>query len=238
MKKIVFFILVISVLLYSCKQKNNTNTDKNKINKKEFNASILDSLVTSTKTSDDTIFLGFTLGMDKDAYYNHIKSLIKNGKTLEYSEEWTIKTGIGIYKKSGYAYKTSIVDYPSGKKFVGEGWYLLEPFFTDNNTLIQLNVYNVETWNDVTVQYNPNWFKNQVFDSSKDVNYPAFRKFLLEHDFITHSSYLRTHKDVAIYNYLYYTTFIDLKTFYTRCLDTIKEENTIKYDDKPLQKEF
>jgi len=148
MKRNLFFLLLFSVILFeSCENSRNKNPVK--VQSIDYSKkTVLDSLIKATPHSNDTLFLGFTIGMTKSEYENHIQKLRNQGKTVSYSTSNRISNMAGTFELgAGYTFKTSISTENSGKTLTGEGQYILEPVYNQIGNLMQLNILPIEKWN-------------------------------------------------------------------------------------------
>jgi len=223
--------LAIFAILLSC--------ENNKRNKTEFrksldysNQTVLDSLMKATKHSNEKMFLGFTIGMTKDDYKNHIADLKKDSKTLSYSNSYRISTLAGTFDLgSGYTFKTNITSDVGEKKITGDGQYFLEPVYNQEGKLMKLNIVPIEKWNGDYGYDKPKWLEKNVIDNSKPFDNDDLKKALIDNEFISSYNFIRQKNNLIIYKTSLTIVYTDLKTILNELLikemikEVIEEEN-------------
>lgn len=197
---------------------------------------VLDSLITKTPQSKDTLFLGFTIGMNKSDYKNHIHQLRKEGKNLSYSDSNILSTLAGkVNLGSGYTFITSISTEisVSGKTLTGEGRYFLEPVYNKSG-LIKLNIVPIEKWNgDYDAFSKPKWLRKRIEENSEQLKDDIFRQALIDNNVIREYDFVRRKGNLIIYENSLSIHYIDLKALLMEFLinETEKEIITEKNED-------
>lgn len=194
-----FFLSLVSISLLtivSCEISNN----QSKIESIDYSdKNVLDSLIRTTPNSNDTIFLGFIMGMSKTDYRNHIHKLRNDGLSLTYSQSNRIKNFAGTFELGpGYTFSTSISANVSDKTVTGQGLYFLEPKYSDQGTLVRLNVISVEKWSSY-MSKEPNWFESRIEENSIPFRNENFKKALVNNDIIYNRSFIRQKGNVLIF---------------------------------------
>lgn len=230
MKINIVTILSFALFLLSCE--NSQKSKSNQTQKIDYsNKTVLDSLIKTTAQSNDTIFLGFKIGMTKSEYKNQIEKLKKEDKTITFSKSNRISTIAGTFDLGeGYTFKTSISSEKNGKTLTGNGQYFLEPVYNQNGNLMQLNIVPIEKWDN---EYDsPKWLENRVKQNSDDFTDNDLKQALIDNKFISNYDFIRKKGNVVIYDGTLTITYIDLKTLLLELLiketekDIIKEKNS------------
>lgn len=220
MKKYFLLIIlgIISVLI-SCE-----NNDKRKaqVNKSVdySDKSVLDSIINATPHSKEEMFLGFTIGMTKEDYKEHIAALIEAGKKISYSKSNRISSIAGNFDLgAAYSFKTDISSNSNGTKLTGEGQYLLEPIYNKEDKLIKLNILPMEEWNGDYGQNKPKWLGKNILENSRSFDNKALIKILMEKDLISDYN-IREKNNLIIYENMLLIQYTDLKTLLTELRNT------------------
>lgn len=232
----VFSVLSLVLFLISCNN-DRPSEIKNAPIIDYSNRSALDSLIRETSFSNDTIFLGFRIGMSKKDYQIHIKTLIEDGLKISYSNSNVFSTIAGQFDLgSGYTFKTDISTEKAGKSFTGKGEYFLEPHFNHEDKLYQLNVLPVEIWVNKSDTESPNWLEKNVFNNSKAIEDANLKKALLDYKVLSADYFIRQKGNVIIYKTSVTVNYIDFKTLFINLNNVInkkeliqKSTNTIKF---------
>lgn len=236
MKRNIFFLLMFSVILFeSCDNSRNKNTIEGQ-SIDYSNKTVLDSLIKATPHSNDTLFLGFTIGMTKTKYKNHIHRLRKEGKTVSYSQSNRFSTMAGTFELgAGYTFKTNISTEISGKTLTGEGQYFLEPVYNNNGNLIQLNILPIEKWNGDYGFDKPNWLETKVKENSERFNNESLKQALIDNEFIDKYDFIRQKGNLVIYETTLTVNYIGLKTLLLELLIKETEKGIIKEENKDIK---
>lgn len=233
--KILLGIIITIVSLTSCEN------SRSKLNlKKEIvdysNKKVLDSLIKSTPQSTDTIFLGFTIGMTKKDYKNHIHKLRKEGKTISYSSSNQISNMAGTFELgAGYTFKTSISAERNDKTFTGNGQYFLEPVYNNGGSLMQLNILPIEKWDGSYVIDKPNWLESKVKENSQRFENRELRQALIDNEIIDKYDFIRQKNNLVIYETTLTINYIDLKTLLLELLIKETEKEIIKEKNEDIR---
>jgi hypothetical protein len=181
MKKHLFIAtLGIFTILLSCENNNKRKTEFKK-SLDYSNQSVLDSVMKATPHSKEKMFLGFTIGMTKNDYKNHITDLKKEGKTFSHSNSNRISNVAGTFDLgSGYTFKTNITSDVGDKKLTGDGQYFLEPVYNQEEKLMKLNIVPIEKWNGDYGYDKPKWLEKNVIENSKPLDNDDIEKALQE----------------------------------------------------------
>lgn len=133
MKQNLLLLFLFSILFQSC----DSSKKHEEIALDYSSKHILDSLIKSTPISNDTLFLGFRMGMNNIEFQNQIQKLIDEGKTLSYSKSNKVSTVAGNFDfGEGYTFITNISSEISDKTITGNGKYYLEPVSSPKNSTV------------------------------------------------------------------------------------------------------
>jgi len=200
------------------------------------NKTVLDSLIQFTSQSNDTIFLGFRIGMTKSDYKNHIEQLRKEDKTITFSESNRISTIAGTLDLGeGYTFETSITSENSGKTLTGNGQYFLEPVYNNSGFLMQLNIVPIENWDSESSLNKPKWLETRIKENSEGFTDENLRKALIDNNFIRGYNFLRKKGNIIIYDGTLTISYIDLKTLLIELLIKEKEKEIIKEKNSKIE---
>lgn len=236
MKTKLFLIFTITIGIFaSCKNSSNKN-NPNKQSIDYSNKTILDSLIKTTPYSNDTVFLGFTIGMTKSQYKNHIHKLRNEGKTITYSHSNRISLlGNSIEVGPGYTFRTKISIEESDETLTGLGKYFLEPIYDNNDRLMQLNILSMEEWNEGYVGlYEPSWFENRVRENSVKFNNKSLKKALIDYNMINENDFIRQKDSLVIFGSTV-TSYVDRKFLLEELLNKIAERKSIKNKNEDVK---
>jgi hypothetical protein len=200
MKKHLFIAtLGIFTILLSCENNNKRKTEFKK-SLDYSNQSVLDSVMKATPHSKEKMFLGFTIGMTKNDYKNHITDLKKEGKTFSHSNSNRISNVAGTFDLgSGYTFKTNITSDVGDKKLTGDGQYFLEPVYNQEEKLMKLNIVPIEKWNGDYGYDKPKWLEKNVIENSKPLDNDDLEKALIDNEFISSYNFIRQKNNLIIY---------------------------------------
>lgn len=229
-------LLLIVTLLFSC-----DNSREKNIEVDYTNTTILDSVIRNMARSNDTVFLGFTIGMTETDYKNHIDRLRNDGKTVSYSHSNMFSTIAGTYDLgAGYTFKTRISTEIKDKTYVGKGEYFLEPVFNKNGRLIQLSILPNEEWKVGEISFvSPNWLKSKV--KEKFLHRPqnkSLKRALIANEFIDGSDLIRQKGNLVVYETSVGIVYVDLKTLLLELLIKKTEKETEKETIKEKNKDI
>ena len=236
MKIKILFALIITIGIFnSCENSRNKKTSTTQ--KIDYsNKTVLDSLIKATPHSIDTLFLGFTIGMTKSDYKNHIKKLRDEGRTISYSKSNRISNMAGTFELgAGYTFKTSISAENSDKTLTGTGDYFLEPVYNKNGNLMQLSILPIEKWNGDYVFDKPNWLETRVKENSERFNNENLKQALIDNEFIDKYDFIRQKRNLVIYETTLTINYIDLKTLLLELLIKETEKEIIKEDNEDIK---
>jgi hypothetical protein len=233
--KILFTLIATIVIFASC-----GNSMNKKVLKKQSidysDKTILDSLIKTTPHSQDTMFLGFTIGLTKTDFKNQIEKLRNEGKTVTYSKSNSISTETGLFDLgSGYTFKTSISTEKSGKTFTGEGTYFLEPVYNKNGRLMKLNIVPIEKWYEDYSFEKPNWLETKVKENSEKIKNENLKQALIDNKFIGKYGFVRQKGNLVIYKTTLTINYIDLKTLLLELLIKETEKEIIKEETENIK---
>ena len=237
MKLMLLFFLLSSVLLFeSCNNpRNKKSGEKEGINYS--NRTVLDSLIKVTPLSKDTLFLGFTIGMTKDGYKNHIHRLRKEGKVISYSQSNKYSNLVGgtFELGAGYTFKTKISAEKQDKKLTGEGEYFLEPIYNNNGNLMQLNILPIEKWNEDYGFGKPSWLEMKIRENSKQFKNKKLKQTLIDNEFINKYDFIRQKGSLVIYKTDIILRYIDFKRLLLELLNKQKKKAAIKENNENIK---
>lgn len=229
--------IIILTFLNSCDNISSTNNDKTTTRKDTINYTnerSLVKLIDSTKPANDTIFLGFRIGMTKSQFKNHIKKLRNEGKSITYSSSNVFSNPFGSFDLGpGYTFKTSISINASGKTITGTGNYFLETGFNKLGKLTQLNILAIEDW-DSGIN-NPQWLESKVIENSDKLNDDKLRQALIDNDILDEYDFIRRKGNVVIYENSLTINYIDYRSLLLELLIKLKEKEIIREKNKDIK---
>lgn len=232
---ILLFALIITIpIISSCNSSNKESLKQVSID--YTNKAGLDSLIKATPHSNDTIFLGFTIGMTKSDYKNHIQKLKNEGKTVSFSDSNKFSTIAGAIELGvGYTFETSISVEKSGKTTIGHGKYFLEPVYNKNGNLMQLNILPVEKWDGVYGLDKPDWLETKVKKNSSELSDENLKRALMANNIIEDYNFIRQKGNLIIYRTSLTLNYIDLKTLLIKLSNKEGEKRIIKEENKKIK---
>ena len=234
-KYLLIAALGIFTILLSCENTNRRKTEFKKTVDYS-NQTILDSVMKATPHSQEKMFLGFTIGMTKTDYKNHIAELRKEGKTITHSNSNRISTVAGTFDLgSGYTFKTNITSDVGDKKLTGDGQYFLEPVYNQEEKLMKLNIVPIEKWNGDYGFEKPKWLEKNVIDNSKPLENDDLKKALIDNDFISSYDFIRQKNNLIIYETSLTIAYTDLKTILNELLIKEMEKEVIEEQNNDIQ---
>ena len=224
--------LIISLTIFCC---GNQNFRKKKINFN--NPDEIDSLIKITADSKDTLFLGFTIGMSKKDYQNHIKKLRKEGKSLTYSKFNKMSLfGSSIKLGEGYTFTTNIVGEVSDKEYKGVGKYFLSPKYNNKGKLLELIIFKQEKWDDNSYGFkSPTWLESRIIKNSKYLNNESLRKAMRDYQYCNTAHFIREKGNLVIYESIGRIHYIHRKALFFDLLIKATQKQTIKEDNENIQ---
>lgn len=233
--KILLGIVITIGILTSCENSRNRKKVKDKTIDYS-NKTVLDSLIKVTPHSTDTLFLGFTIGMNKTEFKNHIHKLRKEGKTFKYSKSNRLSIFAGnVDLGSGYTFITNISTETSGKTLTGEGKYFLEPVYNKGGGLMKLNIVSIEKWNGDYGLNNPKWLENKIEENTDRLKDKSLRQALIDNEFIDKYDFVRQKGNLIIYETTLTINYIDLKTLLLKFLLKETEKEIIKEENEDIK---
>lgn len=228
-------ILLLSILfLISCKNNRNEKSE-NFVDYSD--KTVLDSLIKSTSQSKDTLFLGFTFGMTKANYKNHIEKIKKEGKTITFSKSNKYSTIAGTFDLGeGYTFETSISAKNYDKTITGFGKYFLEPVFNQNGELSQLNILTTEKWNDNSYSSDRiSWFENKVDEKYGKLNNEGLKKALIDNEIVNSFDSVWQQGNLIIYETSLTINYVDLNTLLVDLLLKELEKEVIEKQNNDVK---
>jgi hypothetical protein len=233
MKKITTISLSF-LFLISCKQSTNVSDNKSI---DYSNKTVLDSLIKSTTQSKDTLFLGFTIGMSKSEFKNHIEKIRADGKTITFSKSNKYSSIAGAFDLgAGYTFETSISSENSGKTLTGQGKYFIEPVYNKNGELAQLNILPTEDWSNSGSSIDePNWLKEKIQEKYEETTNESLKKALIDNDIISEYNTVWQNGNLLIYDTGMTINYVDLKTQLVELLVKELEKEIIKKGNKDVK---
>jgi hypothetical protein len=232
---LLFFQFFLVVQFFSCDDSKNDKNIKGK-SIDYSNKTVLDSLIKATPYSNDTLFLGFVIGMTKVEYKNHIQKLSQEGKSVSYSKSNRFSSMAGIFELGeGYTFETSISAEVSGKALVGEGKYFLEPVYNQSGNLMQLNILSIEKWNLGNGFDKPNWLHAKVIENSERFEDEGLKAALINNDIIREIDFIRRKGNLIIYETILGVSYVDLKTLLAQLLIKETKKEIINENNKDIK---
>jgi hypothetical protein len=233
----IVLLLTISIF-FSCGN-NNTNTNIEKKTEESLDYTkiqVLDSLIKHIPSSNDSIFLGFVMGMTKSKYKEHINNQKKAGKKITYSSSHTLTTTVGeIQLGEGYTFETGISTKINGQLKTGEGKYLLEPHYNAKGELNQLSILPSEEWDNDLGSNNLNWLNTNIQENSSPLNDESLEKALSDLKVIKGRDLIRRKGNVIIYEGRWSVTYIDFKTLLNKMVVLVLEREAKQKESKDVK---
>lgn len=253
MKNKYFSYFILSLLIFSCSNnsKNGIDTITNNVvdsidiaNRVAFKGSknveplkrdnkysdlnYLNNIISQTKHSTDTIFLGFRMGMTKTEFINHIKKLINKGKYINYltTKVFTIhnKTNPNCSDNTFYSIESDFYMYERIPSLLGdssqcqeyreEGIFYFKPVFNKESFLVGFKI-NYNNDYDVThISKSYNWLLCEISQNSSLSNDHALFKQAELYSIISMNSdsFMRENNNVLVYENSIFIEYIDKKT--------------------------
>lgn len=232
MRKTVFLFLASLLLIASCESPYNQSQFKSI---DYSNKHVLDSLIRITPSSNDTIFLGFILGMSKADYRNHIHKLRNDGLSLTFSQSNRFSNIAGTFELGpGYTFNTPISANVSDKTITGQGQYFLEPIYNNEDKLIRLNVLSIENWSGGYMSRKPNWFQSRIEENSSPFRNESLKKALVDNDIIYNSSFIRQKGNVLIFQKFSNYSYVPINSILTELLLKAIEKELIEEKNQTI----
>lgn len=219
MKK--YFLLITLAMLTVLTSCENNKKGKTQLKKgiDYADKTVLDSIINATPHSKEEMFLGFTIGMTKEDYKEHITGLVEAGKTISHAKSNRISTVAGNFDLgAAYSFKTDISSNYGDTKLTGKGQYLLEPIYNQEDKLMKLNILAIEEWNGDYGQNKPKWLANNIMENSRSFDNEDLKKILIDNQLINGDN-IRQQNDLIIYENVLLIQYTDLKTLLTELRD-------------------
>lgn len=235
MTKNIIFSFFSLLILISCKETNSESASE-KFSIDYSNKKVLDSLIKSTSQSNDTLFLGFVMGMTKSDFKNHIGKMRSEGNIISFSTSNRYSTIAGTMELGeGYTFKTSISAENSGKTITGEGKYFLEPVYNKNGQLAQLNILSTEDWNGDYMVDEPDWLMEKIEKKYDLLTDESLKMALVENKFISDYNSVWKKGNLIIYETSLTVNYVDMKTLLVELLLKEIEKENIKEKNKDVK---
>lgn len=191
MKNKYFSYFILSLLIFSCSNnsKNGIDTITNNVvdsidiaNKVDFKGSknveplkrdnkysdlnYLNNIISQTKHSTDTFFLGFRMGMTKNEYIEHGLKLKEEGIDINFLKRKDFGTRLNtmIFENVFILMKNIEVNIKETNYF-GKGVYYIIPFFNKNFKIIEYNIEYMEYFDSTHIN-GLNWLEKDVTKNS------------------------------------------------------------------------
>lgn len=224
------------LIVISCNKPNSKDVSKPK-NIDYSKEKDLVELIKKQPQSNDTIFLGFTIGMTKSDFKIQLKKLRYEGKKITYSDSNAISTMMSgnIDIGAGYVFETSISTERGNKTFTGRGQYIIQTIYNEDNKLMGLNILPIEEWNENYGMDKPKWFKNKVIENSENFKNGSLMRAMLKNEIISEGNLIRQKDNLVIYDDNFTIHYIDLKTLLTELLIKETEKKIIKESNKDVK---
>jgi len=227
MKKSGLLLVLLALIIASCENFNNQKQVES-INYSDQN--VLDSLIKVIPDSNDTIFLGFLLGMSKTEYRNHIHKLRNDGLSITFSQTNRFSNIAGTFELgSGYTFNTAIsANIPGGKTITGQGRYFLEPLYNNDDKLLRLNILSVEKWTGDYGYRKPNWFQNRIAESTTTFNNDKLKQAMIDNQIISSYNFIQQKGNLVIFERSGVFSYVHLKTLLSELLVKAIEKELIE----------
>lgn len=200
MIKNIFSYFILSLLIFSCSNnsKNGIDTITNNVvdsieiaNRVDFKGSknveplkrdnkysdlnYLNKIISQTKYSTDTIFLGFRMGMTKKEFIEHGSKLKEEGLDINFIKRKVFKEAskgtisITSVYEDVYIYKKSIEQNFKDDIYFGKGVYYIIPIFYNNSKIVEYNINYLENYDSSHIK-GLNWIENEITKKSNKNN--------------------------------------------------------------------
>ena len=218
MQKILFCFTVFIVLnsTIGCNDKNSKEKQKS-IPLDYSNSAVLDSLMNIRPIQEDTLFLGFRIGMTKDSFSKHVRELKKQNRKIEFQNAANLTTVIGRIKLGeGYVFTTPISTQESGKTITGIGQYFLSTEFSKNGNLIGLKIYPTEDWDGISSASNQTWIRENIRKNSTRVSDQKLLDILQLKEIISTADFVRQKGNLLIYSEDFAISYKPMQTIFLK----------------------
>lgn len=220
---------------FGCNDKNFKNDSKD-LTIDYSNPSVLDSLINVRPIPEDTVFLGFRIGMSKDAFTKHIQELKNQNKTISFLKSANLTTVVGrIELGNGYAFTTPISTEQSGKTITGIGQYFLSPEFSKNGTLISLGIYPTEDWDGISSATNQTWIRKNIRENSTRVTDQKLLDILLSKEVISTADFVRQKGNLLIYSEAFAIYYKPMQTIFLKIKTKNTKDSLIRRSNKDIK---
>jgi hypothetical protein len=255
MKKKYFTYFILSLLIFSCSNnskngidpitnndldskdiankvdiKETTNVDTLNHDNKYSDLNYLNKIISQTKYSTDTIFLGFRMGMTKKEFIEHGLKLKEEGidinflkrKVFKESSKGTISI-TSIYENV-FIYKKSIEQNVKENKYFGKGVYYIIPTFSNNSKIVEYNINYLENYDSSHIK-GLNWIENEITKKTNKNNDLALWEQInvLKITYLNTFEYFRKRNNILIDVNSKFISFYDKKTLLNEIRDKLIE---------------
>lgn len=252
MKTILKTHLVILIIFFSCTQKAKTDfvqTEElpqkteffiNEIKNKETtyvdtllhdnkysDLNYLNKIISQTKYSTDTIFLGFRMGMTKAEFYEHFLKLKEDSYNIQFIkfEEIALTSTFSVEAENFIKFKKNFTLNIDKKRINGNGTYYLIPKYDKNLHVRHYEIVSNEKYDSKNNSYDKEWIKSEIFKISticKDTNLKAFlyNKGCYA---INYHSFFREKNNCILFTNVSSIEFVDKKTALIEIRNTLIE---------------
>lgn len=231
-RNLLICLLLSSALLSSCKYTRDNWYEEQQRTLDYENKAVLDSLIEATPYANDTLFLGFTIGMSESDYENHIQKLRSEGKNITFADSNSFTNTFGTFEYGGgYTFTTDIATEILDKTLTGTGRYFLKPMYNQDSELMKLTIFPVEEWDQDYGYETPNWLKANVKENSIEFGNEALEKALIDNKFLGKFDYIRKRGSLIIYqdtstvNYMEFKAVLKDLLLKKAARDRVKKEN-------------
>lgn len=199
------------------------------------NVSILDSLVKIRPIKEDTLFLGFKIGMSLKEYNQHANTIKKDGRLIEFSKKIILNTSIGrIDLGEGYTFTTSIIKKTNEKNITGKGTYYLRPKFSKNDKLISLNIYPIEEWNSIAITDNQTWLRENIISNSGRLLDRKLIRAMKNAEIISTSDFVQQNGNLLIYPIMFGISYEPSQVVFSKIKTKINVDSLIELNNKEI----
>jgi hypothetical protein len=246
MKKILCLLFII--FLSSCNQTNTNKIEPLKNFIESSNSKNLDSLskyVSNIPQTNDTILLGFRIGMTKTDFKNHVSKLRTEGLILQYQKNVIFRGVFGNQSiGTGYTFISDISCKKFDETYTGNGKYYLRPYYSKNDgKLFKLSVKIFEEWdnNPYTFKNPCDWLKSKLNNDYKSVPI-AFKDYSEKYikgfsisdrlEFVKQKDNVFVYGDGLVYDLVWETK----KSFFKQILENkIEEDKKIRASKQKIK---
>ena len=237
MRKVLFYVIGFFAFTLSISCNDKSPKEEQKSSQLDYsNSSVLDSLMNVQPIPEDTLFLGFRIGITKESFSKHVQELKKQNRKIEFHNSANLTTAIGRIKLGdGYVFTTSISTEESGKTITGVGQYFLSPEYSKNGNLIGLKIYPTEDWDGISSANNQTWLRENIRQNSTYVSDRKLLDILQLKEIISSADFVRQKGNLLIYSEDFAISYRPMQTIFLKIKQKDTKDSLIQQSNKGIK---